>query len=391
MSGNNQPLNRRTVLKTLGISATSLAATIETTKTVKADESVPHESLRGTNDNPIPTDQIDRIRGQFVEKQLSGMAKSKLAFLETNETFLDDQILGYNILINRNGIPREQYVTRGSRTVKEPETVDSATAVETRLHQKADDLLAEAVTGQRSSADSVSTRADYDFDWSNWTEYGSTDVYHEFERDPEYDTRPGAVEFVNEVRRSPDDPRMAARSKVRMEPGRQICNDGFDEYCTPTVQTGWTNRSATVNMDWDQIVNETPTEELIVGTDPEGQVNDVTKTREASIDLELSRDPNLSVGYSSSVTLPGAELVDKTTKMTGRSEHEFSVNTPDSNSSKNNAVFEVGSAAKYQTSCGDLTRSRILDIDIDLAWGLDLSGWVNKTTNGKTFYYYTYC
>jgi len=176
-----------------------------------------------------------------------------------------------------------------------------------------------------------------------------------------------------------------------METGRKICNNGFDENCTPTVQTGWANRKKIVNMDWDQFVNEKPTEDLIIGTDPEGQISDITTTRTASIELSLARDPSLTVGYGSSVTLPGAELVDQTSLKSGRSEHEFSVNNPDSNSSKNNAVFEVGSIAEYQSDCGDFNQSRILSIDVDLAWGLDLSGWVNKTTNNKSFYYYTYC
>lgn len=390
MSGNNQSSNRRTVLKALGAGAASLATTAGAS--MAASGSVPSESLRGTVDDPVGTKRIRTLRKRFARKH-SSTDRSQRAFLGASETFADDKVIGYNVLVGADGSPREQYVTRGSSTAGPAGTAGSVGAVETHLHGKADELLAQATAEQSTSTRSVTTQSSFDIDWSNWNLYGSTDVYHEFAPDPEYDTRPGAVEFVNEVRRSPDDPRMAARSKVRMEPGRQLCNDGFDEYCTPTVQTGWTNRSATVNIDWDQIVNETPTEELIVGTDPEGQVSDVTTTRTASIALELARDPSLSVGYSSSVTLPGAELVDKTSLMSGRSEHEFAVNSPKSNSSKNNAVFEVASGAKFQTTCTNLIKQRIVDIDVDLAWGLDapILKWANKTTNNKTFLYYTYC
>lgn len=388
MTGTNQPLNRRTVLKALGVGAASLT----TAGTALATgQSVPHQSLRGTVNNPVGTKRIEALRKRFAKKH-SGKGKSERAFLGVEEAFGSDQILGYNVVAGADGTPREQYVTRASTSADAPERAANPRAVERRLHGKADDLIAQAVSEQTTTTDGVTTQSSYDIDWGNWNQYGSTDVYHEFAPDPEYDTRPGAVQFVNDVRRSPDDPRMGARAKVRMEPGRQLCNDGFDEYCTPTMQTGWTNRSATVNIDWDQYVNETATEDLIVGTDPEGQITDISTTRTASIALELSRDPSLSVGYSSSVQLPGAELVDKTSLMSGRSEHEFSVNDQKSNSSKNNAVFEVGSAAKYQTTCGDLNRSRIVDINVDLAWGLDAHGtWANKTTNNKSFYYYTYC
>ncbi|WP_276301812.1 hypothetical protein [Halorussus lipolyticus] len=390
MSGNNRPLNRRTVLKTLGIGAASLTTTAGTT--IGAKGSIPHQSLRGTVNNPVKIGQIAALRKRFSKKH-SSKEEREQAFLGAGEAFGDDQVLAYNVVVGADGTPREQYVTRGGSSATMPERAENPRAVTNRLHKKADELLAQVTTDQTASTDGVTTQGSYDIDWANWNKYGSTDVYHEFAPDPEYDTRPGAVKFVNEVRRSPDDPRMGARSKVRMEPGRQLCNDGFDEYCTPTVQTGWTNRSATVNIDWDQYVNETATEELIVGTDPAGQISDVNTTRTASIGLELSRDPSLSVGYSSSVTLPGAELVDKTSLKSGRSEHEFSVNTPSSNSSKNNAIFEVGSAATYQTTCGSFNKSRIVDISVDLAWGLDspIGGWANKTTNNKTFYYYTYC
>lgn len=409
MPGNNQSFDRRAVLKTLGGTAVGLAVTADTTGAAEADDAIPHESLRGTVQNPIPTDQIETVRDRFVKKHTSrggrkrsaengkgpssGEGKSNHAVLDASATFTDDQILGYNILLDGDDNPREQYVSRGSGDARAEMTAVSGRSINKRFQKKADGLLTEAVDDLRSSTDSVSTMSTDEVDWNNWWTIGSTDIYHEFAPDREYDTRPGAVKFVNDVRRSPDHPRIGARSKVRMEPGRQLCNDGFDEYCTPTMQDGWRNRSATVNHDWDQAVNETSTEDLIIGTDPEGQISDVTTTRGVSIGLEIAREPSLSVGYNSSVTLPGAQLVDKTSLMSGRSEHEFSINSSVSTSAKNTAVFEVGSVAEYQTDCGGRPSwPKVLDIDVDLAWGLDVHGyWVNKTTDSKSFDYYTYC
>ncbi|MCF2208529.1 hypothetical protein KVP02_12865 [Halobacterium salinarum] len=182
-----------------------------------------------------------------------------------------------------------------------------------------------------------------------------------------------------------------------MEPGRQICNDGQDGYFTPTVQDVYNNKSATVVQDWDMPVNDIPKEELITGTDPEGQVDDVTGTRSASISLGASSGGiSGSVGYSSSVNFPGAELTDATTLATGEAEHQFKINKPSHNSSTNNAVFEVGSVAQWEPDCANdrrPTRRTMVIIDVDLQWGLDVpvGKWGDVISDNKSFSYVTTC
>ncbi len=42
-------------------------------------------------------------------------------------------------------------------------------------------------------------------------------------------------------------------------------------------------------------------------------------------------------------------------------------------------------------TCGNFQKWSIVDIDVDLAWGLDLHRyWVNKTTNSKVLTYYSH-
>jgi len=113
--------------------------------------------------------------------------------------------------------------------------------------------------------------------------------------------------------------------------------------------------------------------------------------------LEVAKDPSLSIGFSSSVSFPGAQLIDKTTKATGRSEHTFRANNASSSAAKNNAVFEVGSLAECEFGClaspSPGQESTVLEIDVGLKWGLDspLMNWAHVESDEKSFSYTTWC
>ncbi|WP_408956787.1 hypothetical protein [Natrinema sp. 74] len=139
-----------------------------------------------------------------------------------------------------------------------------------------------------------------------------------------------------------------------------------------------------------------PQDDLIVSTDPEGQISDVTSTRGYSLGLDIAKEPSLTIGFNSSVSFPGAQLIDKTSKTTRRSEHALEMNSADSTSASNNAVFEVGSIAAYQKGCvasPPLYERTLLEIDVDLEWRLNVPvgdyGHTESTT--KSFGYATWC
>lgn len=381
---------RRSVLQLLGAGA--VGGTSISQVAAAQENDIGYETLRGNSKAPLTPGKIRSARKRFIESRGNGRSEGpSTAVLDVSETVGDDRVIGYNIVANGNGVFKEQFAARGDEASNPGRGVADA---EDRLQVKADEMLAQAVEnakGQRF------TRLSLDANWSDWNSFGSTDLYYEWPKlDNDGDNaRPGNIKFVHDIRRSPDGPRIGARSEIRMEPGRQLCNDGFDEYCTPTrIQDGYQNKKAVVFQDWDQLINETATDELITDTDPEGQITDVTTTRSVSLSLEASRDGlSGSVGYSSSVSMPGAELRDATSLAAGETEHKFIVNSAESPSSENNAVFEVGSAADYNTSCGSFNRQRYLDITVDLEWGLDapLIEFGSVKSGSKDFYYYTYC
>ncbi|WP_408956788.1 hypothetical protein [Natrinema sp. 74] len=102
----------------------------------------------------------------------------------------------------------------------------------------------------RTSAASASSS--WDIDWDEWVSQGSTDVYWEPDEEVSYNAKVGNVEFTHDVNWSSDYDRIGVRSKIRMVPGRQLCNDGLDDYCTSSIQDGYSNKEATVYHDWDQ-------------------------------------------------------------------------------------------------------------------------------------------
>ncbi|MEZ3116532.1 hypothetical protein RYH80_11495 [Halobaculum sp. MBLA0147] len=390
MSDESRTSSRRTVLKLLGSGAVAAGTAPRLVRA--AADAVVAETLRGNSGKPLKHEQIRAVRRRFAAKHAPrDGGRPQVAFTDLSETIGDSRVMAYNVVSDGSGAPREQFATRDGPA----DAPGVGSERSDRLHEKADEMLADAKAAAESSGGlSIQSTGD---NWSDWYQYGSTDLYHEFPKMGDYDVRPGNVKFVNDVRKAPDQDRAGARVKLRMEPGRQVCNDGFDGYCSPTIQDGYKNKRAVIFQDWDQPVNSTPTEDLLTDTDPEGQISDVTTTRSVSLGLEASKSGvAASVGYSSSVTLPAAELVDATTLAAGESEHKFDVNSPKSNSSTYNAVFEVGSASRWTPDCaadGRATRRVMLDVHVDLQWGLDtpLTAWGDVISDDKSFTYVTYC
>lgn len=406
MSIDNWSKNRRDVLKTvcggivgsLAFAGTSGAASKSIVE--GSDGEMAYQKLRGTVDKPVVPSDIESIQESFSKRTLARNSDPGV-LLDPKTTFADDRIVGYNIISAKEGAPKEQFFVRGSSPSSSnpdrPSQVTNAFGKRSdHLQRKADDMLTEAVEEAKNPSESVetSTNNEWDIDWDEWYQKGSTDLYWEPDLQ-ELNGRVGIVEFTHDVRESDVDDRIGASSKIRMEPGRQLCNDGLDRFCTNSIQTGFRNKSATIYHKWDQWINEIDKEDLIVSTDPEGQEEDVSGSRGFDLTLEVARDPSLSIGYSSEVSFNGAQVVDATSKTTGYSEHQFTVHTPQSYSSRNNGVFEVASLAQFNKRCKTeppLLQRNILEIDVDLEWGLDFHGfWVNTENTTKSFDYQTWC
>lgn len=352
-----------------------------------------YEQIKGSVPDPISTNRIEGLQRKFTERSRN-RADASTAFLDVESTFADQQIVAYNVILGSNGGLREQFVTVGSARSDGTRFATPAAVTEQR-HHKADKLLERATSEEVGTTD-IGTDTDWDIDWNDWYHEGSTDIYWEPEEKWSYDAKVGNVEFTHDVRRSLEYDRIGARSKIRMEPGRQLCNDGLDDYCTSSIQDGFSNKEATVHHDWDKPVNDVPQNDLIVNTDPEGQISGVTGTRGYSLGLDVAKEPSLSVGFSSSVSFPGAALIDKTSLTTGRSEHALEINSPDDPSAGNNAVFEVGSLAAFEKQCTPsppFFDVPLLDIEVDLEWGLNVPvvGWGHTESTTKSFQYMTYC
>ena len=121
----------------------------------------------------------------------------------------------------------------------------------------------------------------------------------------------------------------------------------------------------------------------------------MTEGRPASIRFEVSKSgPATSVGYGSTVALPGAEVIDSVDVTSGRTNHEFKVNSPASRSSKYSATFEFGSVAEWNPSCGSgFSPHTILVVNTDFKWGINVPiiNWGDVVSHSKRFTYTTYC
>lgn len=265
------------MLKALGVGAVGLSTPVDAKTT---DSSVPYKSLRGQITDPLSTTQIQSARQKFTKKALDKAEPSEYALLNADHGFESRRIIGYNIIGSpTNGI-KEQYITQEAGMGEMAVSTSTVSPIEDRLHKKADELLEKAISEQTSATRSTieASTSEYDIAWNEWLPLGSTDYYGEYLPKSENwgESKPGRVEIVSDIRRSPDSSRAGARTHVRMEPGRQICNSRAadrEDYCIPLSDwDGWRNRDATVYHDWDTSGNNTPTSDLIEDYDPYNKI-----------------------------------------------------------------------------------------------------------------------
>ncbi|WP_148858463.1 hypothetical protein [Natronococcus pandeyae] len=276
MSGNSNGPTRRSILKTSAvIGGYALLTTSGSADELEATPS-DYSTLRGSVDEPITDGMIQDVRTDFVSSvATSDRGKSREAYLNL-EAFKDDEVYGYNIFTDSRENIREQFVVVGSGMDSQP---SASTSDPNRLTEKADEYLEDAAVESISSND-VSAQ-DWDIDWTDWDSVANDTVHWEAERtgsDYTSDARPGKVIFQNRVRSNWDDERIAARTGVRLEAGREHCLDGNDEYCKDdnSVHTGWRNKEAHIYHDWNQGGNS---EGDVTGLDPSGNTSEGSRTR----------------------------------------------------------------------------------------------------------------
>jgi hypothetical protein len=154
---------------------------------------------------------------------------------------------------------------------------------------------------------------DNEYVWDDLAYAGGTNIYWEGPETEFYGATVGKVQFKNEIRVSSEHDRAALRSFIRMNPGRSLCEEqNQDKYCIGDIYrgSGYRNKRTEVRHDWDQPINEFDASELLTDMKPEGQLEDVEKTDTFSLGMGISgiESPELSVGYSSSISMSGAGL-----------------------------------------------------------------------------------
>lgn len=406
-----------TVIGTLAISGKTVAESTE--KSGETDDGVRYKQLRGSTGDPISPAQVKQCRQEFRDSvgamsasDADGDADVPKAVLDPEPAFRRDEIIDYNVIEEPNGGLREQYIARqSSQTLSRwgtRSTSADTTQTEQRLHEKADEMLAQSLERDSPSVQTtVSTEStDDELSWDDLSYAGGTDIWWEGPVDSD-GVHTGRVEFNIDARISTEYERAGVRSKIRMEPGRNLCKEhNKEKYCDDGyLGAGYRNKSAVVKHDWDQTVNEYPASELITDMEPSGQVTDITTTKSFSLGLGVSSggSGSLSVGYSSGFSIPGSSLYEKSNKKSGETMHEFSVNDPDSPSSKYPAVFEVASMSKFSKDDDVCTPGYpyrnyyLVEIETDLIWALKaIPGqlppeWGVSESASKSFSYTTVC
>lgn len=405
-----------TVIGTLAISGKTVAESTE--KSGETDDGVRYKQLRGSTGDPISPAQVKQCRQEFRDSvgvmsasDADGDEDGLKAVLDPEPAFRRDEIIDYNVIEEPNGGLREQYIARQSSQTRyrwgTRSTSADTTQTERRLHEKADEMLEETLERDGASVQTTADTASVDdeLEWDDLASAGGTDVWLEGPSGRD-SARAGRVKLNIDLGASSEYERAGARSRIRMVPGRNLCKAyDNDDYCVPTyARAGYRNKNAAIKHDWNQLVNEFDASELITDMAPAGQMSDVTTTESFSLGLDISRGGGLSVGYSSSITMPGASLYEKSNLKAGVTMHELSAD-PNTASAKYPAVFEVASTAKYSKDDDVCHKGRppyrhytFLEIGVNLTWalkiatGLPKTGWWGASeSDDRKFTYETVC
>lgn len=196
---NTESPNRRTALKIIGTGSLGLVS-IGSATAEGSSQSVPHRALRGRVEDPIEISEVEKVRESFAQEHVgqneigpnSDTKQAQQATLDAASAFGEDDVLGYNVLLNEEGVLKEQYVTQEPLSSEAGRILQNdATQKTEHFRNQADELLETAIDEAEQSSSQSVTQSSTDVDWDEWWRVGSTDIYHEFSDDREYQTRCG--------------------------------------------------------------------------------------------------------------------------------------------------------------------------------------------------------
>lgn len=405
--------NRRTVLKLLGSSA--IAGTVYPSA-VSAGNAPSSgydfvNQKRGSVGDPVSAPEIADARTETFEQYNNALEDTRgggdgYALLDV-ENDHQTEIVGYNIVLDEDGVPHEQiFGQKLGGSAENPESRASSTGKSEsyeHLHAQADDALSQAVSA-RQTEDNVTTM-------SNWAEFdpddcdsdhcldemelvASTNVMYEYEAEvisvPDY---AGQVHYHNRIYYDEDSERGISYTALRLEPGWYLCEDhDRDEFCAngPGAESG----EVEFEHDWNQNGNNYSGDGIVEGLQPSAgdtENGDVQDTTSVNLGVSSGSGVTGSVGWSRSYSFPESQIVDITDFGTGDKVHHRWEIESDTNSAQLPAENESIAAVQFDSWCTDpITGTRDicqLNYDIEMEW----NPGTDEFDESFTYEYYCPC
>lgn len=394
-------ITRRDALQSVALSTGAIAFTgtaiardeneKEVTEVVNED-GVSYKTVRATHQESIQNEEVKNLREEFIKDRLSN---GNNVLLNPEKSLENDNIIAYNLILD-GGEPREQYVISGGKTKSDIQRQSITTASEQEKHEKADKMLEKELEAGSKVTNDLSTSST-DYDWSDWTQTGGTDMYYDFPEAEELDARPGGLDLNIEIREDTDLNRAAAHINMRMEAGHQLCINGEEEFCS-SDNRGFKHRDFNIHQDWDQPANSVSGTDLLQDANPGNTENEQAMENENSLGLSLSGTPGVEIGHSTSYDVAETDVTDHTTTRSEFARHEIEFNNPDSDTAKRTAEMTVSSVvATDYDDCNDghmPVDQQLLAIAIQGRWGVNhnsVTGWSYTESNSRTFRYDMSC
>ncbi|QIB74177.1 hypothetical protein GL213_08845 [Halogeometricum borinquense] len=111
--------SRRSVLKCLGATALVMGTIGEVSHSAKAKKSISHTTLRGKVSSPIDVKEIEKEKEKFLNKLTKNRSR---AFLDAEQAFNSESIIGYNLIRLKKGTVHEQFVVVNRENKNQIET-----------------------------------------------------------------------------------------------------------------------------------------------------------------------------------------------------------------------------------------------------------------------------
>ena len=325
-------------------------------------------------------------------------------------------IVGYNVVIAEEGYPIEQVTSRKRMDAgRGEESKNSTPSVQSneRLLDKADELLdkgvAEATNGHSkvlnddSDCDPICPdECDETFCLDELTQSGSRQEFTSYENNGSDAGGSNGAEMLGDVlfdismHHSEEDKVGVSRTWIQMEAGRELCNDGFDEYCDSGLPTGWQNKGAEIWHKWDQQINDVGTTDIVDDVYPfEQPPETTTRGTSVTIGVDYGDRPNAGagIGWSTSITRPSVTMENATTTQSGVGNHVWSMNHGSAAAEKVSSTESV-CLAVYDKECDNVGGESTVqcEIDVDLEWGVGWDNmWFSTRDHTETFTAYTNC